>query len=259
MQKVSFKELLHTGQSVIGTFQHIASPELVEITGHAGFDFVIADTEHGPFGIETAVSLVRAADAVGIYSVVRVSDNSPSLICKALDIGADGVLIPQISSGAEARAAVRAAKYHPLGQRGVFPYARSSGYSAQGGTDYYERANRETAVLLLVEGLAGVENLADILAVPDIDLIFIGPMDLSQSLGVPGQTAHPLVQDKLRAIVQQAKDRGIVTGIYAVDLDMAKHWMAMGVRFIAYLTDSAIIYKVYREIAQFLASSGDDR
>lgn len=255
----SLRELLRTGRSLIGTFVHIASPELVEIIGHAGFDFVIIDTEHGPFGMETAVDLMRAADAVGIHPVIRVSDNTPSLICKALDIGAEGVLVPQVTSKEEAQAAVRAARYHPQGQRGVFPYMRASAYSAQGGAGFYERANRETALLLLVEGVAGVDNLADILTVPGVDLIFIGPMDLSQSVGMPGQVDHPMVQEKIRRIVQQAGDQGIVTGIYAFDLAKAKQWMAMGVRFVAFYVDSAIIYGAYRDIAEVLASDGADQ
>jgi 4-hydroxy-2-oxoheptanedioate aldolase len=255
--KMTFPGRLRTDDVLIGTFVHIASPELVEIVGHAGFDFVIIDTEHGPFGMETAVNLVRAADAAGIYSVVRVADNRASEICKALDTGADGVLIPQIGSEAGARAAVQAAKYHPKGQRGVFPYMRGADYSAEAGKDFYQRANLETAVILLVEGSAGVDNLSRILSVPDVDSIFIGPMDLSQSVGFPGQVDHPAVQEQLQTIIGQAAKKGIAAGIYDFDVTRSRQWMEMGIGFVAFYTDSAIIYEAYQKISESLRTSGD--
>jgi len=254
---MTFPERLRTDRGMIGTFVHIASPELVEIIGHAGFDFVIVDTEHGPFGMETAVNLVRAADAAGIFSVVRVADNRASEICKALDTGADGVLIPQIATEADARAAVQAAKYYPEGQRGVYPYMRGAAYSAEAGEGFFGRANSETAVLLLVEGLAGVTNLSSIVSVPDVDSIFIGPMDLSQSVGFPGQVDHPAVRQQLQTIIGLAANQGITAGIYDFDVARSGQWMEMGVGFVAFYVDSAIIYQTYQEIAQSLRASAD--
>jgi 4-hydroxy-2-oxoheptanedioate aldolase len=134
---------------------------------------------------------------------------------------------------------------------------RGADYSASAGEGFFERANRETAVLLLVEGVAGVENLGRIVTTPALDGIFIGPMDLSQSLGVPGQVDHPIVQQQLQSLIGEAAKHGVVAGIYDFDVERSRRWMEMGVGYVAFNTDSAIIHQAYARIAESLKADGD--
>ncbi len=130
MSSAALKSRLLVGVPVIGTFARIPSPELIEILAHAGLDFVIIDTEHTSFGMETVIELVRAADAAGISPLIRGAENSPSLIAKALDTGSQGVVVPRISTREGAERAVRAARFHPLGERRACSRVRAGNYSA---------------------------------------------------------------------------------------------------------------------------------
>ena len=186
---MTLSERLRSGPPIVATFSMIASPIVVELLAKAGFDAVVLDTEHGPIGPESLNALVPACRAAGIAPIVRVRRNEASLIGGALDVGAAAVLVPQIGSAAEAADAVAASRFGPGGHRGTNPYVRAAGYAA--GADWFARANAESAVLLMVEGTAGIAALPRILETPGLDAIFIGPFDLSQALGVPGQVEHP--------------------------------------------------------------------
>lgn len=246
------KSRLLKGEDVIGPFIKLTSPALVEIFGLAGFDFVIIDAEHGPFNMETAENLIRAAELVNISPVVRVRCNDPSLISRALDLNAEGIIVPQVTTAEEAGAVVRAARFAPEGERGVCRYVRASGYTHEEKFSYFKRANRETVVIIIIEGATGIENLDDILAQPGVDSIFIGPYDLSQSLGLPGQIKHRLVKQKMQQVVERARKAKISVGTFVEDIASAKEWMEMGVQFIAYKVDTGIIYQAAREIVDQL-------
>ncbi len=244
------KSRLLKGEKVIGPFMKLTSPALVEIFGLAGFDFMIIDAEHGPFNMETAENLIRAAELVKISSIVRVRSNDGSLISRALDLGAEGIIVPQVTSAEDARAVVRAARFAPEGERGVCRYVRASGYTHEEKYSYFKRANRETVVIIIIEGAEGVENLDEILKLRGIDSIFIGPYDLSQSLGLPGQIKHSLVVQKMQQVVERARDANIAVGTFVEDIASAREWMEMGVQFIAYRVDTGIIYQAAREIVE---------
>ena len=184
------KNKLSNGDVAIGPFVNLSSGALIEIAAYSGFDFVILDTEHGPLDIPTCEDLCRVAHGVDITPIVRVRENDPAQILRALDIGAGGVQVPQICNKADAEAVVRSAKYSPLGMRGVSPYTRAARYFADGGT-IFERLNASSMILIHIEGVEGLENLEEIISVPGLDVIFLGPYDLSQSLGIPGQVNDP--------------------------------------------------------------------
>jgi len=150
MYKNNLKNMICNGNTAIGPFLKSTDPMIMEICGIAGFDFAIIDLEHGPLWIETAQNLVRAAEARGITPVVRVTENSPELIMRALDIGAHGVQIPQISSAADSISAVSASKYYPNGQRGVCRYVRAADYSNMDKYEYFKSANEQTMVIVQV-------------------------------------------------------------------------------------------------------------
>lgn len=142
----------------MGTWAQMASPEFVELVGHVGFDFVIIDLEHGSFGIETAVNMIRAAEAANTAPIVRVASGSEWEILKVLDAGALGILVPGVSTAEQAKQVVRAAKYGPTGIRGACPATRATGHGAWAWSEYLRWANSETMVWLLVEGVEGIRN-----------------------------------------------------------------------------------------------------
>lgn len=254
MLKNKLKEKLYKGEVAIGPFLKISDPAVIEIFGHTGFDFAIIDLEHGPLSIETAQNLVRAAETAGITPVIRVSANEESKILRALDIGAQGVEVPQINSREAAVKLVNSARFNPEGERGVCCNVRSADYSrinrdAELKKEYFRRANSENLIIAHIEGMAGVNNLEEIMAEESIDVIFIGPYDLSQSLGIPGQVNDDRVADKMVEIIEKASAKNKIVGTYVDDVAAAKKWIDKGVKYIAYSVDVAILYDKCVEIS----------
>ncbi len=239
MSDQNLKSRLKNGEVVVGPFVNLASCALIEIAAYAGFDFVILDTEHGPLDIQTAETLCRVSAGVGISPIVRIRENDPPQVLRALDIGAEGVQVPQICTGADAESLVHAAKYAPEGMRGVSPYTRAARYFSDG-PKIFERLNAESMILIHVEGVEGLENLDDIIKVPGLDVIFLGPYDLSQSLGIPGQVNDPRVVDRMREAAKQINSVGLTVGTFADGPEAANKWIEAGVRYIAMSVDTGI-------------------
>ena len=231
----------------MGTWNGIPSPSVVNAIGCGGMDFVVIDTEHGPTSIETAENLVRAAEVAQMTPIIRVPGNDPQLILRALDIGAIGVQVPHVSTKEEAQKVVRASKHYPLGDRGYSPFTRAGkfGAAAEG---HAERSNKETLVVLNIEGVEGLDNLEEIATVEGVDVIFIGPYDLSQSLGKPGNVFDPEVVEHIRKSVKLVKDKGLVCGSFACDLRYLDILMDCGVQYITYMVDCALITQSYKDI-----------
>lgn len=219
-----FKERLKNGERLFGPFLNMNYPAVVEIAGLAGFDFVIIDNEHGEIPLESTVDLIRAAKLTGIPAIVRVYEGNPELIDKALDLGADGVQIPNIGSKEAAEIAVQAAKFAPEGSRGCNRFVRAGRYGSIDKADFFGKANEETAVILQVEGQDGVNALPEILKVKGVDVLFVGPYDLSASLGIPGQVDHPKVIEQMNEIMAQAKEVGVAVGFFVDDVKKAVEW-----------------------------------
>ena len=234
---------------VFGPFCKTGDPAFIECAGYAGFDFAILDTEHGPVSYESMQNNIRAAEVSGILPVIRTQDFSESSIGKALDIGALGVEIPQITSAEDAKTAIRHAKFFPEGERGVCRFVRAAHYSATERSEYFKRAN-QALVILQLEGRKAIENLDEILAVKGIDIIFIGPYDLSQSLGVPGQVTHPTVIARMKEIVDRCASLGITVGTFVDTPETAKMWRDAGVRYLSYSVDVGIFYEACRAIVE---------
>lgn len=248
------KEIFAKKETAMGPFLKIASPAVVEIFGNAGFDYVIIDAEHGPIGMEAAEHLVRAADCVGISPVIRVRDNDPTLITRALDIGAEGIQVPQVSTRESALTVVNAAHFAPEGERGVCRFTRAAAYSHTDKLTYFKEANEKVVVIIHIEGEKGVRNLDEIISVDGLDVIFIGPYDLSQSMGVPGDIDNPLVEEKMKEIVVKARKAGLVVGTFVEDVKAAHKWMDLGIQYISYSVDVGIFYQNLKKIAGQLKS-----
>jgi len=224
------KAMWRQGLPTFGPVLGLNATGICEIIGHAGFDFCLIDLEHGAINLETAENMVRATETAGMASIIRVAHNRPELISQALDLGANGVHIPTISTREEAQEAVWASKFSPLGGRGVHPAVRAARYSADQPI-YFNKANKETIVILAIEGTKGVDNIGEILKIRGIDAIFVGPYDLSQSMGVVGQVTHPKVVEKIQDIVALSKKSEVAVGVFIDTPEAAKEWAKQGVLY----------------------------
>jgi 4-hydroxy-2-oxoheptanedioate aldolase len=252
LKKNNLKEVLKEGKNVFGPFMKFTDPAAVEIMGFAGFDFVIIDAEHGPISMQSAQNMIRAAETANITPVIRVANNDEALILRALDIGAQGIEIPQINSKPQAIKAVRSVKYAPQGERGVCRYVRAANYSSMDKFEYFKSANNETMIIAHIEGVEGINNLDEILSVPGIDVIFIGPYDLSQSLGIPGEVNNPLVTEKMKEVVSKCRENKVTVGTFADDVETAKSWVSLGVQYMSFSVDVGILYEASKQIVEKL-------
>ena len=198
MQKNRMKSKLLAGQPVFGVSVMFPSPQVVEMVGKLGFDWVLIDCEHGSISPESIEMMAMAAEATGITPIARPWTNSPEAILRVMDRGAMGVQVPHVNTAADARRAVESVKYHPLGDRGLAAGSRPADYGFGLPMDeYVQEANRETLVWVQLEEAQALSNVDDILAVEGVDVFFVGPSDLSQSMGFPGRSALPQVQEAM--------------------------------------------------------------
>ena len=230
MRKNRMKEKIMNGEAVVGTFVTFPSATIVEICGHAGFDFVVLDAEHGPLSPGNCEDLVRAADVTGMTPIVRVTQNHPKIILRYLDIGALGVQIPMVRTADDARRAVEAVKYYPQGQRGMGG-ARASAWGMKGGFgNYLVESNRETMVIIQIETKEAIENIADIVSVEGVDAVLIGRLDLSQAMEIPGKTDDPIITNAVDHIIDEAQNAGVAIGLFELDAQRANQYKARGVK-----------------------------
>ena len=224
---------LAEGKVVFGSFVGIPSPGVVELLAYAGLDFVIIDAEHAPMDIAVIEAMVRAADSADIDTFVRVQHIDETEIVRYLDVGVQGVQVPHADTADDLRAAVRAVKYHPLGMRGM-GFARAARFASTPETraEHIEASNRETLIIGQIESKEGVENLAEILEVPGLDVLFIGTSDLSQSLGHPGERTHPEVQKAVDRIFDLVTKSKVVLGTTNADMEV---YIAGGARYVVAL------------------------
>ncbi|MFZ5814415.1 MAG: HpcH/HpaI aldolase family protein [Bacillota bacterium] len=226
-----FPGMLQEGRPLAGLFVGITAPALVEMAGFAGFDFVIIDNEHGPAGIETTENMIRAAKAAGIVPLVRVSGANVQEILRTLDVGASGIQVPQVNTAEQCRLVVEAAKYPPLGNRGVAFSTRAAGWGFFGGPAHLTGSNEKTVVVTHIETGLAVQNLDEMLAVKGIDVMFIGPNDLSVSLGYAGNYNHPDVQAIIADCIRRIAAAGVIPGILATNPDEFHKYAALGARY----------------------------
>lgn len=247
------KRIKQNRETVFGYFAQAIDPSLIECMGIAGFDFVILDMEHGVGSINDMQNLIRAAEVTNVFPIVRVKENSTTLISEVLDIGASGVQIPQVRNANDVKEIMKYAKYSPMGMRGICPFPRGANYSAMDRYEYFKLGN-ETLIVIQLEGKEAIENIDEILEIEGYDIIFIGPYDLSQSLGIIGQIDNPLVFKKGSEIIEKCNKKGIVVGNFTDTLDNITRWMELGIKFVAYWVDTAIFYNSCKDILKQLKS-----
>ena len=207
MEKNRAKQRMREGKIAFGSYVNLAEPAIVEIMGIAGFDGATFDMEHTAHDLGLIQEMVRAAERVGITPMVRVPDNDAKLILRLLDMGVQGIQVPHVHSGEEAIKAVKAVRYHPQGERGAMARARAARYGAVPWQEHIRTSNEEIILSLMVEDAPGLSNLEDIAGVPGVDLVNIGPADLSESLGITEPNDERLWA-KIEEIAQRIKNVG---------------------------------------------------
>ncbi len=248
----SLKHKLSEQDCVFGTFCEIGSPAVIEILGLAGFDFVVIDREHAAISLPETENLIRAAAGTGISPMVRVPDTHAISVRQPLDMGAAGIHVPQIESAALATEAVRAALFHPHGERGLQPWVRNASYGAQPLDEYLQQKNAETCIVLHLEGHRALKELDAILQVDGFDVLFIGPYDLSHSLGIPGQVNHPHVYEAMMKIVESTRSAGKYAGTFCATAEAAAQWRAAGVTYLAVSMDANLLLTSARNLVTVL-------
>lgn len=209
MKKNQIKEKMAAGKPVYGAMVQFPDPDLVEMLGHAGFDWILIDAEHGSINENDCANMVRACELADTTSIVRPPSNDPHVILRFMDRGAQGVQVPHVNTVEDARAAVEAVKYHPVGKRGVTSAARSAGYGFREPIPEYVRiSNAETLVCVMIEEHRAMLNLREIVKVEGIDVFFVGAGDMAQSMGYPGVRGVPEVQK----VVSEALDVILAAG-----------------------------------------------
>ena len=225
MRENRIKRKLRDGKcaTVLGGLNN---PEIIDFMGQFGFDGMWIETEHGPITWEQVAHMSRACDLWGMTSLCRVNSNEPWLITRTLDVGATGIVVPHVNTIDEAERAAKSAKYGPSGYRGM-----AAGRQSYGVADYYSRANEESLVVVLIEEMAAVNNLHELLAVDDIDVYFLAPSDLAQTMGYTGQPAHP----EVLAVVDKCIAQIVVSGKQAgalVNEDTVEAYIEKGAKLL---------------------------
>ncbi len=231
MRKNTLKEKLAAGKAVFGVQITFPSPQVVELLGHLGFDWVLIDNEHGSITVDNVEPLIMAAELSGMAPIVRPVTGQPEIISPFMDRGAWGVQLPHVNTADEARTVVDAVKYAPQGHRGLYSRVRPAEYGVAGATkEYITEANRETLVCVMLEEPEGIDNLGEMVKVEGVDVFFVGTGDLSASMGYPGEQTHPEVQKLVRRGVETIRGAGKIPGIGGSDALMPE-FLEIGVQY----------------------------
>jgi 4-hydroxy-2-oxoheptanedioate aldolase len=227
------KQKLRRGEAVYGCFYRYAEPTLAEHVAMQGWDFLVFDGEHGSLEARDVESLARAAELHEVTPLARVTTNQPSTILRFLDAGAHGIHVPWVNTPEEAEQVVIAAKYGPRGLRGLAGSRQGGWGNTEPLADFTARANAETLVVIHIETATAVAAVEDYTKIDGVDVLFIGPTDLSHSLGHPGDWRHPVVRDAMDRVAAAVADSDKVLGILAGTPDFAAEWFEKGARYFA--------------------------
>jgi 2-keto-3-deoxy-L-rhamnonate aldolase RhmA len=233
------------------------NPEACELAAAVGYDFVVIDMEHGSFGWDGAVDMVRAVECGGATPIIRLPGDSPVDIKKALDAGALGVIIPRISTPEQASQVVQAAKYEPSGKRGACPVVRATSHGLVDWKAYRRWADENVMVWGIIETVEAVQNFEDILT-QGLNAIALGPFDLSMSMGLGGDTEHPEVKKEINRLADMALRKGVdfVVTLFALEPavmgESARFWKEKGCRLITTSSDRAILSHSHQKMFNLL-------
>jgi 4-hydroxy-2-oxoheptanedioate aldolase len=246
---IKFK--LANGQPVLGIWSIIPSPIVVEILSLSGFDFVILDMEHGVFDLTSLDVSIRAVEITGKVPLVRIPGLNPSAAQWALDMGAHGIVVPQVRDAQDAAAVVKMAKYAPVGHRGYNPFTRAAEYANPENNNSGKLKNQFSLTCLIVESESALDDLDAICATPSIDVVYVGVYDLAVDLGVSGNTRHPRVVEIVEHSIRRIRDAGKAAGMMVRDSSDIARALSLGANFLVYGVDSSLI----REAASYAVAA----
>lgn len=250
----AFKARLATGPVQYGSFASLISPLAAEALACNGYDFVLADLEHAPNDISTLLPLVAAIEAGGAEAIVRSPWNDLVWIKRIMDIGGRTIMVPFIQNGAQALQAARAMRYPPAGNRGVANVTRANRFGAR--SDYAKRINEEACLIVQIETLDALANIPEIAAVEGVDCLFIGPSDLSASMGLVGQPTHPDVRAKIAEGLALAKKAGKPIGVLGPTPEDCVAFARQGFDFVILATDLGILVRQVKADMAVLKAGG---
>lgn len=249
------RKAMLAGKPTIGTWIQTGNPVVAEILARVGYDWIAVDCEHSSIGIEMFAETARGIYGRDVVTLARVRENDMLAIRQVLDVGAEGVIVPMVNSAEEARRAVKAAKYPPIGERG-FGYCRANNWGIDF-TSYAEKANDDVCVVVMIESKQAVECIDEILEVEGVDGVFIGPYDMSGSYGCVGRTDEPVVVEACAKVLEACKRHGKAAGEHIVlpnERNVSKA-LADGFTFIALGTDIVFLADAARDALTFVKNN----
>jgi 4-hydroxy-2-oxoheptanedioate aldolase len=248
LQTNTIKERLKAGGMVYGTsLGGCLEPEIPIVLAAAGLDFFFVDTEHSTTTYAQIQGLCRTGRGAGVIPLVRITQNEASLISRALDVGAMGIIVPHVNSAAEARAAVNMLKFPPLGQRGFGLGSIITDLKGRSAQEEVDSANRETMAVMMIESPEGLACVDEIASVEGVDALFVGPYDLSLSLGILEQFDSPVYWNAMEKVMKAAAKAGIAAGLQSKSMAMLMRAREMGARFIIYSSDFSMLLDGYKK------------
>jgi 2-dehydro-3-deoxyglucarate aldolase/4-hydroxy-2-oxoheptanedioate aldolase len=236
-----FKTRIRAGETLIGVFSDLASPLAVELCGDAGFDWIVLDLEHGAATEADLLGLLYAAETTAMRAIVRPPSAERLRVGRALDLGAAGIMLPQLQSLAEVREAVSYLRYPPVGQRGVALRTRGADMGRVGHADVARVVNERVVGIVQVENPTMVADADEIAALPEVDVLFVGPADLSHGLGIPGRFDDATYLDALRTVVAACEAHGKAAGILIYDAAALPAHLELGFRFVGLGSEGSFV------------------
>lgn len=247
-----FKQAIRHDQTMYGLWGRMTSVMAAEILSQTGLGFMIMDMEHGAVDIADLRSMVPVYKASGTPILLRIASPKDSYVAKALDLGVDGIVVPQVKTAEEAKRAVLASKFAPLGERGLGGACPADRFGDVRVEEFIKQENERVMTIIQIENAEAFEQLDDILKVEGIDMLYIGPFDLSVSLGCTGQMNHPRLMEAMQTVMDKAKILGIPVGMHGPDKEFIRYWRGQGATLFTFGIDSAILKQSVRLAVQSL-------
>jgi 2-keto-3-deoxy-L-rhamnonate aldolase RhmA len=222
-------------------------PSLMPLLAEAGLDFVIIDTEHGPFSIESVADLSRAARIAGVTPIVRIPELTYAHVTRPLDAGAQGIMLPRVTGPEQVHFALECIKYVPDGRRGVVLGRGHTGFRGGPITEVLQAMNQETFLVVQIETREAVERVDQLLAVPGVDAALVGPTDLSVALGVPGQMSDPVLVQAIERVIAACNAHQVTPAIHTNDVAMTASWARRGMRLVSISSEVGLLMAGVRE------------
>ena len=249
MKRNFLKEKIADGLTVFGTWNTLASPLAAEVMSHAGFDFLIIDFEHGPFVLSELYQYVNSCERYSCSPIVRIPENKYWMIQQAFDQGAHGIILPGVQTSDDASDFVKAVKFKPDGNRGFTPFTKAGGFSNIRARSYPQEANDMTLVGIIIESINALNNLDSILEVEGLDIVYFGAYDLSLELGSPGDVFGKELIEMISSGIKKTTEAGKCPGGFVPQsVEKIKFIMDLGIKFITYNVDSAILYHAIDDV-----------